>query len=341
MRLILLILLSSISILSFSQSAPKNLMKMAKAGDVEAQIKLGDWYINAKCENFLELGSKWYAKAVEENNSSEAAMKLYRLCNEYNADDETTLGWLEEAALLGDSNAQYFLSSELEGDCKKAKFWLQTAAQNGNLDACYEYGLKTLCGSAVVPNTDIIIDECYVRNEKEGLNWIKAAANNGHSRALALYGLINWCGTSDTPPNRSEAYPMLWRFLQTEDDFWMGMRSLAVCIIGIGKYYGIDTPLDYDLAFKMLNSTGDYEKSIELTRVFIDNMLLGLSLNSFFPENLNIDGLVAETLAKCHRFGRGTPVDETKAQEWTEIAAKYGNDNASQIIKLIESDKTH
>lgn len=277
-KYLILFYVLSIIVSTYSQTPPNDLMQRAKKGDVKAMINLGDWYIDSKSENCLDIGTKWYANAANKYKSAEAAMKLYYLYEEYYEDEDNALAWLEQAALFGDGKAQ-FMMSENSDDCKRSKFWLELAAKNNNPEAAYEYGLNLLCGPTIDSNTGITFSECYTKSENEGMEYIRMAANLGYSKAKALCGIIYWCGTDYIVPVKSLAYASLEDFISTGDNFWIGMRPLALCILGLGSYYGINTDINYEKAFKLLSEGSDYDKYARLNYIFLRGMLNGVILN--------------------------------------------------------------
>jgi TPR repeat protein len=230
------------------------------------------------------------------------------------------LDWLRERAKAEDSEAQYELYEELEGDPethREAIKWMFAAARGGNAIAQYDAGYLREYGEGHQKNYreavkwyrlsaeqgDEIAQEalgaCYhfgngVELDYEGaVKWYRAAAEQGWG--LAQWSLGNCYYDGDGVEQDFEE-AVKWYRLSAEQGCSLGQEALGKCY-----YFGGDgVELDYEEAVKWLRPAAEDDLS-------------------------RAQGI----LGTLYEFGDGVEQSDEKAIYWYERAAKNGDELAT------------
>lgn len=168
--------------------------RAAEAGSIEAQIWIGDLYMeNAIIEHENEPGEasdiefdeeegyialEWYKKA-ESQGSAEAQYKIGKYfenllyCYKYFGEEEKIYGeamkWYKKAAERGNTKAQYIIGSyyEKKENIKIAMSWYQKAALKGDGEAQFTLGEHYYWGRGIA------------QDKSEAFKWYFKAGYNG------------------------------------------------------------------------------------------------------------------------------------------------------------------
>ena len=162
---------------------PAGILREAKEGNADAQIKAGDLYFTGYCSpRDFDEAAKWYRKAAIQGDVS-AEMRLASLYESgTGAERDFTLAakWYRKAAEQGDSGAQYKLAlmydsgTGVRQDTAEAAKWYRKAAEQGNAAAQRALG-DMYCSGAGVPE-----------DWAEALKWLRLASINGDPAAADL-----------------------------------------------------------------------------------------------------------------------------------------------------------
>jgi hypothetical protein len=167
---------------------------LAKAGDAEAQFRLGDSY---QYKNFPDYdpvkGVFWLRKAVEQGHTGakDELGTAYKRGRGVPKDHAKSVYWLTQAA--NDGHAQsaltlaetFQLGEGTEKNEQEAKKWMALAARLGDSEMLYRIGY-------------IYVDEneCLPSDIKQGIVWFKRAIDQGDPYAYSLLGdlYMQGCG---------------------------------------------------------------------------------------------------------------------------------------------------
>jgi uncharacterized protein len=138
--------------------------KAAESGYVTGQYSLAWLYLNDRDKGFRnkDLAKFWLEKASKNGDS-----KAKELLSMFLSNDD--LAALPKKANTGDGNAAFKLYEYyafISDEDSKAYYWLDKAAENGNVEAQY------LVGSRL-----------FNKDKKKAIFWLKKAAAGGHIRA--------------------------------------------------------------------------------------------------------------------------------------------------------------
>jgi TPR repeat protein len=170
----------------------------AAKGEVEAMLRLGDWYFSrslkpqktaetqAQILSDRAIAAYWYKMAAEEGHP----IAQTKLASQYASGDglskdlDEAAGWYQEAALQGylpathQMSLLYLSGAGVEQDIDQGMQWLKDAANRGYLESQYVLGSL------------LIKDESQMFYD-EGLKWLKTAAKRGHKKAQAILSVLN------------------------------------------------------------------------------------------------------------------------------------------------------
>lgn len=167
-------------------------MKAARLENSEAQVKVGDAYLDGKLiSKNAEKGVEYWIKSAEHNNIM--AMKRLRVFYIDFFDDippnlELAFYWTNKAALLDDTESQRLLGGDfLLGTCGKvdyeqASVWSKKAADKGDAQAQYTLGVMYKRGF-FLGGVDLI----------EAKQWFGMAASQGFQLAIDELKLLENC----------------------------------------------------------------------------------------------------------------------------------------------------
>lgn len=158
-------------------------LELARQGDAEAQYQLGLMY--RKGDGVTPMRSeaiKWFTGAATLGHAK-AQLELAFTYSGYSGDDtmldlKQASYWLQQAAEQGEVEAQYMLGNMYADgrgviqDHMQAAKWLKRAANAGHLDAMYRLGMMYVAGNGVTKD----FTEAYV--------WFNLAAAEGNQTAM-------------------------------------------------------------------------------------------------------------------------------------------------------------
>ena len=158
-------------------------IKPAEQGDVQAQLRLGEWYLEDYNKLFtqdVKKAAEWLLKAAKQG--APKAQFLYGLCLHYGEggeqNDKKAAEWFLKAAEQGYRDAQhnigvsYHQGLGVEQNYQKAFEWFMKAAKQGDplsqhkLGYCYENG------------------EGVEKDIKKAIEWYQKAAKQGHEDSI-------------------------------------------------------------------------------------------------------------------------------------------------------------
>ncbi|KAI9209356.1 Sel1 repeat protein [Polychytrium aggregatum] len=165
-----------------------DVLKLAEAGDAEAQYQIGFFYDIGDTDEFpqsYEKAVEWYSKAAELGHP-QAQSELGRCYAEalgVSQDDELALRWYRKAAEQDDVNAQVMVGVfNLKGrgmdrpSFDEAALWFQKAADNGDAEAQRRLAFLYLEGKGVAGD------------RLQAIQLFERAAANGDDIALVHLG---------------------------------------------------------------------------------------------------------------------------------------------------------
>ena len=173
-------------------------MQLAKAGDAEAKMAVGQAYELGQGVKVSAVdAAKWYREAALAGNL-DAQFRLAKLVNSgakgLKADKAATLKLLQAAAQKGHAPSQNLYGTMLENgdgvpkDLKAAASWFNKSAKQGFAEGQNNYGIMLLKGLGVERNLD------------EAFTWFKNAADQNYAWALNNLGGMyeqGWGTTKD------------------------------------------------------------------------------------------------------------------------------------------------
>ncbi|KAF9929055.1 hypothetical protein FBU30_001898 [Linnemannia zychae] len=168
----------------------------ADLGDLVAQIKLGDMYLEGKVapQNY-QLALKWYVKAAEKGKSPIAQRKVGDIFYKglgVQQDYEICMGWYLEAAEQGDAPAQckladlYHYGEGITKDQKLAAEWYSKSAEQGFAPAQWSMGNLYKSGDGVTQDFE------------KAMEWFVNASDQGYAKADADIGSMYYSGQGVT-----------------------------------------------------------------------------------------------------------------------------------------------
>ncbi len=296
------------------KDVPENRMRCLKwltlaasHGFVPAQTMLGKEYL--KAENFF-WAREWLYEAARTNDDPEAhyLMALQEQNgwgDESAADQVSALKYLQRAAVLGHSDAQFrmgVLSCDGGGSEIIGTMWFQAAALQGNKDAekelkkrkydgltCGRMGLFSLLGNP------------KIQDPARAKAWFERAIASGNNFSYSTLGTMYWTGAG-MKPDPKKAMECFEKGAELGDV--QSTSSLAM------KYY-VGNPVPQDFA-----------RALELAKK-VEN------------EEEGADALTVHAL--CTFFGDGTPRDPKTANELFRKAAEKDQIFAVAWIELMKS----
>lgn len=166
----------------------ENLLKMATAGNPNAQFELGRcFYDGIHVKQSYSTAVQWYKKAAEQNLA--VAQHNLALCYEsgigVEANPAEAFCWYTAAALQNHSTAQnhlglcYDTGIGTEIDHEKAVYWFMQAAEGGHAGAQLNLGLSYKNGEGIGQDIEV------------AKMWLQRSADQGETRAKrALLSIV-------------------------------------------------------------------------------------------------------------------------------------------------------
>ena len=176
---------------------PPSLQALAKQGDADAQLELGNRYYNG--EGVAEdagQAAQWYRKAADQGDATAQRILgyLYQAGDGVARDAREAARWYHKAAEQGDADAQFRLG------------WLHAAAADGLMlryrvpfTAAEKGWLIEAAANPLIAATaeDDAWFQLGPRNAREAAEWFRRAAEQGHAEAqYSLGSLYNRWGTT-------------------------------------------------------------------------------------------------------------------------------------------------
>ena len=313
------------------------LLDSADKGDVNAQYKVGEW--------FLERGS-------------------IGLSDDYS---KVAVFWFRNAALKGHKDAQFKLAScyeEGRGVCQikdEAIKWYKEAANHGDIAAMRRYlGLiynsKTyeaiiqyevsLLYSAENGDADSQFlvarwfynhnSNCQLAYRKETVVWYTKAANKGHCEAMYKLGVCYEVGLG-TDCDMSEAF----RWYSHS-----AIKGYKAACLKLAEFYLNGTKVKKDIvaAIKWYNASGTPISKENLCNIgYAYSIGDGVAIDKakaieYYRKSADLGGTTAlYNLGVCYENGDGVEKSLHEAMYWYEKAADQGYQQAHQCITRIDA----
>lgn len=279
----------------------------AKAGDSEAQYKVGTYYLNGQIKGIfdtpdLKEAARWFARSAHGGCADGMAAHAGSLIRGFlEKNPKEAIKWYEKAAKKGNVSAYYNLGVCYKdgigvlADDRKAIEYFRKATDLGSLYATNSLGICYYTGKG----TD--------KDMKEAFRLFRMSAEGGNPAAFANLGRCYMFGQG------TEANPdmgLMWYEKAAEAGY-------ADCQFFLGEllYKGSSDTFE-DIGIKI-----DYLKATHYLQRAVDN-----------PRTPDFAKSKAyRLLATCYRFGRGVEADESKSEEYTSKAAEFGNPDARKI----------
>lgn len=205
--------------------------------------------------------------ADKDTNSEEEAAQLRQAGRDAfkKKDYATAVKYYQQAADLGDAEAQFYLANRyyngqgVAEDKEQAFYWYEKAARQGNTDAQTCLGLSYLNGEGVT------------KNEDKGIYWLNLAADRGNLVAKMSFGLcyIEGTGVGVNPKHG---------FILVKD---AAEHGLAAAQLYVGRFYCEGTGVDQDieqgkkwLAKAAANTEEDYQDVAEIAKDILSEIKL-------------------------------------------------------------------
>ena len=331
----------------FGVGTPKNeteslnaFMKAANAGNDIAQVEIGNAYLygNGVEQSFTE-AQKYIDAAANQKNASALNIKgnFYYYGWGVTQDYQTAAEWYKKAVEEGNPDAYaqlayMYLAGQgvIENHTEGLRLYKKLADADyedglAGMGMCYEYGY------GVTENIASAI-EYYKKAGKQGNGYSLQQLYQIYRRGkgsvqvdtqLALQYLRQGAEINHGPSLYSLGYEyLIGEIMHQEDSQALEYFNKAVeqnypfayAVLGTCYYDG--EPLvekDYNKAFQLLSKAAEDPGSI----------------------NEELMGEVYKKLGACYRFGRGTEVNQSMASFYTEQAAKYGDQQALDVVKKL------
>ena len=276
----------------FFEDMLRNILELAKIGDIFAQSVLGQMYYEGKgMTQDYKKAAKWFIR-VAKQGWSKAQCDLgvmYLNGKGVRKDSEEAVKWFREAAEQGYSQAQCCLGIMYEygegiiQDNEEAVKWYKRAAEQNYSAAQYKLGCMYEFGEGVT------------QNDEEVVKWYRKAAEQGYSDAKVSLGVMYYNGKG-VEQNYEEAIKWFREAAEQEN-------SDAQKNLGVMYEYGNGVEQDYEEAVKW------YRKSAEQ----------GNSRGQY-------------NLGYMYEFGKGVTKDYEEAIKWYRKAAEQNYTDAKEAL---------
>ncbi|KAK3840979.1 MAG: hypothetical protein J3R72DRAFT_475862 [Linnemannia gamsii] len=300
----------------------------ADLGDVAAQVKLGDMYLEGKVapQNY-QSAMKWYLKAADQG-SPDAQRKIGTIhCKGLGVSQDYTEGmqWYIRAAGQGGADAQreigdmYANGLGISQDHKKSMEWYLKAAEQGDPDAQREIGNNYFKGLGVS------------QDHKKSMDWYLKAAKQGNAPAQCNIAVIYSTGDGVSRDYKNAAD---WYRKSALQGYALAQRSM-------GNLYknGFGVRTDYAKAmewYQKASAQGLPQAQADVASLHYH----GYGVPKDYSTAMRCYLGAAEQSNKAAQFqlghmfehGEGTSQDYTKAFEWYIKAAEQGDGGASKCI---------
>lgn len=365
MTIIRKILIHSLLALTFAtsvsaQTYSAQLESLAQSGDVDAQLKVADYYYNGNGV------SKDYNKAVQyyqmaaSQNSPQAQGALgdcYLKGTGVSQNIQTGLYWMQKAADNNYAPAQhclgcYYLSGTyLQRDYSLAKKWFEKAAAQNcslaehNLGFMYD---KWLIGGDILnpfdqkPQKELAV-KYYLRAAQHGCvitiqKIIPTLAEKGNAEAIRILGRCYEFGTA-LPKDEAKAIELYKQAIEKGDD---------IAIVYLSAYY--NNHKQYEEAFSLFQM---YEKKhkddavsselyqlacFKLGHYYLNGLGVTKDIQKAIPyleiaSRLGYD-MASLELGQCYTDGIGVTTNIYKAIDYLNLSVKQGNGNKVTDLSL-------
>lgn len=151
----------------------------ARAGDVEAQLELGNVHFNGDgVPRDAQEAMRWWRMAAEKGNAVAQLNLGTASMAQGEKGAEEAVKWLTQAAQAGDEGAQrnlgllYLTGEGVAQDLRKAAIWLHRSAAQGDATAQYNLAVMFEDGTGVA------------KDLPEARRWYARAAQGGHPAAV-------------------------------------------------------------------------------------------------------------------------------------------------------------
>ena len=335
------------SILKNEDFALQLIKEDAENGDINAQIKLGDYFAleykkkyDQYCDNNYDGGIvlkeaneaiKWYSKAAEQGN----AEAQYKLGNMYNGDDDVrdikeANKWYNKAAeqgnveaqvKLGDISLLYFYSNEDERDKEEAIKWYSKAAEQNNAEGQYKLG-------------NMYNGDDDNRDLEKAIKWYSKSAKQGNVDAFLALGEIY---SDNETYNIEEA--IKWYYKAAEQGNVEAFLALAN-IYSDDKTCNIEEAIKWCCKAAEQGDEDDIDECGNLLNRLGNKYLYGSGVVRDYRKSADCFRKAAElgniyaqyNLALAYYNGKGVEQNHSMAAVFFTAAAKQGNVDAQGIM---------
>lgn len=349
----------------------RRVVSKAKAGDPEAQLILGQLYLQGRgVRRNVRAGVKYLTSSAEQGNTL-AQVVLSGYYRGAGKDPAKAHSYTEQAAAAGNADAQMQLGFDyhngyaVERDDREAEAWLKKASDQGNYEAM-----------AYLGNLHLTSPDPQVSDPDRGMSELSSASERGNGRASFFLGMM-YGGYGHVPENRFMAYRMISRSADQGDPdglLYYGMMCMegtpyveqdrarafeyyqraadagcrdACTYIGTSYLFGLGVDTDNDKALTNLKKgvqNGSPVAMINLAVMYAN----GIGVRRDDSEAASLYRRAADmgspkamsNLGVMYATGRGVPKDEDRARELLTRAAELGDENAAHNLLAMESGAT-
>ena len=284
---------------STSAASPiEDLKSKAERGDADAQLKLGDCYLNGKSGAKDEVEAvKWFRMAADQNNF-EAQHRL-GICYEFGLgvpkDYFESVDWYRKAAQQNYPPAQFVLGYCYENgqgvapDNWEAARWYRKAAEQNHTEAQFRLGLCYTKGKGVI------------KDDNEARKWFHLAADKNYAEAQLHLGYNYEFGHGAAFDDSDDAEAAKWYRKAADQGNAEAKNVLGNCYFG-----GHGVAQDQREAYKWWKSAAE-----------------------------QYNAAAQYNLGDCYENGRGVVKDDAEAVKWYLKAAYQDHNEAiNRVGKL-------
>jgi TPR repeat protein len=319
------------------------LLQSARAGDVQAQDALGQYYFEGRggAPDYVE-AFKWSEKAAKK----EVATSLVRLGILYasglgveEADSEKAFKHLRRGAIKGDIEGMLLVGMAfragdgVEASDTEAFKWVKRAALRGHARGQFHLGSMYKEGAGVesdmkqaeawltkaaeqgVPEAFSVLGDLYeADDEAKSIAWNRKAAQAGHLPSTGYVGLQ--LALTDKPAQQQEGLTWLRKAAERGDG--EATAALAKYLVGVCPHSSYRHHPDNECLPKKAARNEQEGMKLMLAEAEAGNSLV------FYP------------LARLYAQGRGVAKDPAKAYHWygrAAISDQYASEALTEIVK--------
>lgn len=318
------------------QKAFELFQQAAAKGDVLAKYNLGLYYSRGYCGNVdNSLAVSLFEAALKMDEKFTPAYIQLALIYEKGVtgiekDAEKAFWAWEQAANLGDPIGQYSVGRYYwqgigrQRDLSKAKDFYEKAATQGdpnamdNLASCYMEE-KNFSAAAYWLQKAFDKGAMYVCHNLGDLYYYGNGVEQSYEKAYHFFQV----GSSSNPRCKYRMAVMLFNGEGVSVD-----KSRALTLLKEAAEAGIDKA-QYQMGVYYYSGNIVPQDYVRAVKLFIQALESQYLLD-------DVRGDICQHLSKCYRFGRGIEKSESKADEYSKMAASYGDVDAKKISEWLK-----